>query len=391
MSGQERSRDTVSTAGPVLYNYPIVSILIPCRNEAEFIGACLDSIVNNDYPLEQLEVLVLDGMSDDGTREIVDEYARKYPFLKLVDNQQKTTPVALNLGIGIARAPVLMRMDAHSVYGRHYIKDCLQALGQYSADCVGGIWKVVPRTNSLFGLGVAQALSHPFGVGNARYRYAEGGTPQWVDTVPYFCMKRWKFKEVGLFNESLVRGEDMEFNLRLSQVGLFNEKLTRGQDMEFSLRLKKAGGRTLLLPGVVSYYFARSDIRSFWWHNWDNGVWAILPFAFSDIIPVAGRHLVPLAFVGAVVGAFVLGGWIQQMVWFGTAILVGYGMAAVAASIQIGWKQRDARYYFIMPAVFAILHVSYGLGSLWGLIRLVGLPEFWKKLRWQGLRHALER
>jgi len=370
------------------HNHPILSIIIPCRNERAFICGCLDSVLENDFPKEQLEILVVDGMSDDGTREIVMRYAQAHPFLRLVDNEQGITPAALNRGIRLAKSPVIMRMDAHSRYDKHYISACVQALGKYAADCVGGIWKIIPRTDTLFGLSVAQALSHPFGVGNAAYRYAKGGEPRWVDTVPYFCMRKWQFEEVGMFNESLTRGEDMEFNMRLNQVGMFNEKLTRGQDMEFSLRLKKAGGRTLLLPGVTSYYYARSDVRSFVRHNFDNGIWAILPFAYSNIVPVAGRHLVPLAFVLSSIGALLLGFWIRSFLWLGVAILGVYGVMALAASVQVAWKQRDVRYCFVMPIALGLLHWTYGLGSLWGLGRLVRLPEFWKRVGWPRLRHV---
>lgn len=391
MIGKVSYPEGMPSPGLSLHSYPIVSILVPCRNEVQFIGQCLDSILANDFPNDQLEIMVLDGMSEDGTRHVVEGYVRNHPFLKLVDNRQKTTPAALNLGISLAKASILIRMDAHSLYDKFYISRCVEALGKYSADCVGGIWKILPRTKSLFGYGVAQALSHPFGVGNARYRYAEGDGPQWVDTVPYFCMRKWKFNETGLFNESLIRGEDMEFHLRLSQVGMFNEKLTRGQDMEFSLRLKRVGGRTLLLPNIVSYYYARSDVRSFWRHSWQNGIWAILPFAYSDIVPVAGRHLVPLAFVGVCLGTLVLGFWIRPFLELAGVIFGAYGLAALAASIQIAWQKRQARYCFVVPVAFAILHTAYGLGSLWGIVRLLGLREFWKKLRNGGLSHATGR
>ncbi|MDR4481288.1 MAG: hypothetical protein R3B37_16265 [Nitrospira sp.] len=316
---------------------------------------------------------------------------RNHPFLKIIDNRQKTTPAALNLGISLAKASIIIRMDAHSLYDKFYISRCVEALGKYSADCVGGIWKILPRTKTLFGYGVAQALSHPFGVGNARYRYAEGDEPQWVDTVPYFCMRKWKVNETGVFNESLIRGEDMEFHLRLSQVGTFNEKLRRGQDMEFSLRLKRAGGRTLLMPSIVSYYYARSDVRSFWRHSWENGVWAILPFAYSDIVPVAGRHLVPLVFVGACLGFFILGLWFGFFLGLAGAILAAYGLVALAASIHIAWRKRQARYCVIMPVVFGMLHTAYGLGSLLGHRPFAG---FWcrpEELRNGGLSHAAGR
>ncbi|HMU30824.1 MAG TPA: glycosyltransferase family 2 protein [Nitrospira sp.] len=380
MSFTNSQAETPWVSGPFFHTYPIVSIIIPCRNERAFIAGCLESVLANDFPKDRLEILVVDGLSDDGTREILDGFSRDHAFLSVLDNPKRVTPAALNLGIKHTRGPIVMRMDAHARYDSHYISRCVDALGKYKVDNVGGIWKTLPRTETLAGWGVVKALSHPFGVGNSHFRLPQGSEPKFVDTVPFFCVRRWVFQELGGFNESLVRGEDMEFSLRLNQPGVFNERLTRGQDMEFSLRLRKAGGRTLLIPDIVSYYYARSDIKSFWCHNWINGVWAILPFAYSNVIPVSLRHLVPLFFVGSLVSTLVLTAWQGTFGWMFAGILGAYLLANVVASLHVAWEARQPQYAVLMPIIFAMLHVGYGLGSLWGVVRLLTIREFWQKI-----------
>jgi glycosyltransferase involved in cell wall biosynthesis len=325
-----------------------VSVLIPCRNEARFIGACLESVVRNTYPRASFEILVVDGMSTDGTRDIIVDLCRQYDCVRLVDNPRRITPAALNVGITAAKGDILIRLDAHATYDSEYLEKCVTTLQQSGADNVGGIWKVLPRSDGLLARGIAASLAHPFGIGNAHYRYAAGSEWQWVDTVPFFCCRREVFDRIGLFNESLPRG----------------------QDMEFSMRLAGAGGRTLLNPGIVSHYYARTEPRVFVRHNWTNGEWAIRPFAYSDVVPVAWRHLVPLAFVGGIVMSALIGLFSVPVRRLGQISLASYVLASVSASLSVARQQRDVRFVAVMPLVFAMLHVPYGAGSLWGLVEL---------------------
>jgi glycosyltransferase involved in cell wall biosynthesis len=337
--GSERPTDVVASA--------FVSIIVPCRNEEKFIGACLDSIISNDYPKDRLEILVLDGMSEDRTRVIIQNHTERYPFIRLVDNCRMSIPAALNLGVDSAQGEIVMRMDAHTTYDRQYISRCIRALDQYGPENVGGIWRVVPQSDGLIGQAIAKALSHKFGVGNAQYRVTDSDQPRWVDTVPFFCCRKETLAKAGPFNEAILRSEDMDF----------------------SLRLKRAGGRVLLVPQIVSYYHARSDVKSFLRHNWVNGVWAVMPFLHSHGSPVALRHLVPLAFFASLLvsgaGAFL---W-SPMKWVFFAISGAYGMASLLASAQVATKGNAIRLLFLMPAVFGGLHLSYGFGSFCGLAK----------------------
>jgi glycosyltransferase involved in cell wall biosynthesis len=349
-----------------MHKSSLVSVVIPSRNEEKFISACLDSIISNGYPTDQIEILVVDGMSEDGTRSVLDDYAHRYPFVRLFDNPQKITPVALNIGIGHAKGDFVLRIDGHACLGKHFISRCVEGLQRYGADNVGGLMKTLPKLSTLTGKAIVCALSHWFGVGNSYFRI-HTDRPKWVDTVFGGCYRREVFERFGKFNENLARGQDMEFNLRL----------------------KKGGARTLMLPDIESYYYARSDLRSFWKHNWSNGVWAILPFLYSSVTPVSWRHLVPLVFVASLAASLVLGLFVPLFGWLFLAVVVAYTMADLSASAQIAWRERDVRYLLAMPLIFAMLHVGYGLGSLWGVVRLLGTPLFWKKLFGLEVRHGI--
>jgi glycosyltransferase involved in cell wall biosynthesis len=336
---------------------PFVSIIIPCCNEEKFIGSCLDSIIANDYPKEKLEVLAINGMSEDGTRNVIEDYTKNYPWIRLFENFKRITPVALNIGITNAKGEIIIWMSAHNRYEKNYISHSIECLQKYEADNVGGIMKTLPRIDNFIGRSIVASLSHRFGVGNSYFR-VNSNEPKWVDTVFGGCYRREVFDRIGLFNQNLVRGQDMEFNLRL----------------------KKAGGKILLVPDIVSYYYARSDFKSFWTHNWNNGIWAILPFLHSPIMPVSLRHLVPLIFVISLIGSAILGVFAKPFFWLFLAILGSYVLANLVASFQIAWQKRDPRYFFLMPFVFGALHFGYGLGSFWGGVKLITAPPFWKKL-----------
>ncbi len=323
-----------------------VSIVVACRNEEAFIGDCLDSILANDYPKDLLEVLVVDGVSDDGTRVIVESYSERFPFVRLVDNPRRLASTAFNLGIQHAFGDVVMIMGAHSTYATDYISRCVRASTESGADNVGGIIRVMPRTPGLLGNALAFALGHRFGVGNAHFR-CETNRRRWADTVFGGCYRREVFEKVGLFNEQLVFNQDIEFNLRLG----------------------RAGGRILLDPEIVSDYQARSDLKSFWKHNFRNGSWVVFSLLFCDGIPFSWRHLIPLGFVTALVGFGTLSFILPHFSWMFLGISVSYLTASLIVSGAIAVRERDFRYFVVMPLAFASLHVAYGLGSLTALVR----------------------
>ncbi len=328
--------------GAALFNRPFISIVIPCRNEKKYIGPCLNSIIANDYPKDQLEVLAVDGMSEDGTRGVLESYVEKYPYIRLLDNPRQITPSALNIGILNTKGEIIIRIDAHAWYEKDYISRCVESLCTHGADNVGGIMKAISPEDKFIGQAIVSVLSHRFGVGNSYFR-VHTNKPKWVDTVFGGCYRREVFDRIGLFNEHLVRGQDMEFNLRL----------------------KAAGGRILLLPDIVSYYYPPSRFVSFCKHSFRNGIWAVLPFLYSPVMPVSWRHLVPLAFV---LGLFVLS---TAGSWMLFAASLFYAATNLAVSAQVALRKKDLRCLPVLSLIFASLHLSYGLGSLLGIVKVI--------------------
>ena len=327
-------------------DFPNVSIIVPCRNEEKFISKCLDSIIANDYSKERLEVLVVDGMSEDGTKEIVRGYTKQHPFIKVLDNPKKITPCAFNIGIKHSKAKVIMIMGSHATYENDYISKCVKYLDEYKADNVGGIWKILPREKTLVAKSIAFASSSIFGAGNAYYRRGYSRGLRWVDTVFGGCYKKEVFKKIGLFNENLIRNQDLEFNLRL----------------------KKAGGKILLVPDIVTCYYPNSNLKDFFNHNFKDGFWVIYPLKFK-IKAFSWRHLIPLIFVSGLLGTVISGIFFPFFFWIFLIIIELYLLVNIYFSAKITIKKKDFRYLFLMPIAFACRHIGYGLGSIKGLIK----------------------
>lgn len=321
---------------------PSVSVILPCRNEARHIGVCLDSILASGYPPDKVEVLVVDGMSDDATRETVAQYTAAHPRIRLLDNPGRIVPTALNIGIGAATGEVVIRMDGHVVYPPEYIPRLVAGLLSSGADNVGGCMITLPADGTIFAQAIAIALGHPFGVGNSRFRIGARES-QLVDTVPFGCFRRDVFQRVGLFDEELVRNQDDEFNHRLI----------------------RKGGRVLLLPDVVCYYYARGSLgkvaRMFYQYG------AFKPLVARKVGRVMTlRQLVPAMFVTGLAGA-ALGALFWVPAALAGAAIAGVYAAGVAACALPVARSHSARCALALAAVFPVVHLSYGVGFLRGL------------------------
>jgi glycosyltransferase involved in cell wall biosynthesis len=325
---------------------PRVSIIVPCRKERRYVADCLESIRQNDFAADSLEVLVVDGASDDGTREIIESYARQWPSVRCLDNPAGTAPAALNIGIRVARGDIIMRMDAHCHYPRNYVSMLVQWLDKSGADNVGGVCRTLPGSESRTARAIAIALSHPLGVGNSRFRIGTK-SERWVDTVPFGCYRRDVFERIGLFDEDLVRNQDDEFNQRLL----------------------KNGGRILLVPDVVVDYYARDSISKVARMYYQYGYFKPLVAKKLGRIGTV-RQVVPAAFVVALLGSLMLG------IWLGPARLVFAGILGVYVGALLmagaaGIPRNGFRVSVLLPLVFAVLHLSYGWGSIRGMIRFL--------------------
>ena len=337
-------------------NKPYVSLVIPCRNEEKFIGMCLDSVIANDYPKNRFEVLVVDGMSKDGTREIVKKYVKEHPFIKLFDNPKKIIPSAMNIGIKNAAGEIIMKIDSHARYSEDYISKCVSFLAEYNADNVGGMIVALPRKNTTVGKAIVHSLSHPFGVGNSLFRIGSK-KPIWADTAFSGCYKREVFERIGLYDENIARSEDV----------LINSKL------------RKSGGKILLVPEIVSYYYARSNFWDFIKHNFDNGFWITYPLKFGKVL-FSLRHLVPLVFISILIASFIMLFFFPIFVWFFLFILGLHCLMNLYFSLKMAISKNNLGYLILMPLMFLALHTGYGLGSLWGLFKVV-IPKQYKKNR----------
>jgi len=329
---------------------PRVSIVMPCRNEAAYIGPCLNSVLATDYPLDRVEVLVADGRSDDGTREIVERCAARNRCVRLLDNPARITPAALNTAIRAATGDVIIRMDAHGVYPSDYVSRLVDALLETGADNVGWVVVTLPADDTPAARAIALAFAHPLGVGNAYFRIGVA-RPRWVDTVPYGCFRRELFDRIGMFDEELVRNQDDEFNLRL--IG--------------------RGGRILLLPDVVSRYYARRSVGAVGRMFYQYGYFKPLVARKVERI-MTTRQLVPPLFVLSLVATAALGIWVPaaREVFAG---IVGTYAALIVTGAALAIRKHGIRCAAALAAVFSFMHVCYGAGYLRGVI------DHWSPLR----------
>lgn len=318
---------------------PLVSILVPMRNEESFIGECLDSLIHQDYPLDRMEILVVDGMSEDFSRSIVLERSEQHECIRLLDNPRQIAPAALNIGIRNAAGDVIIRLDAHAYAARDFVSKNVAHLSRAGVDCVGGPIGTVSQ--SFVGQAICLATSCFFGVGNSLFRYSR--KEQYVDTVANPAYYREVFDRIGYFDEALVRNQDIEFNHRLRQ----------------------SGGKVLLTPEVRSYYYARSSLSRLWRQNFANGFWNIKTIRKTPG-SLSARHFVPLVFVVALGSSLLLSPFFAPARLLLLLILSSYFALALAYSVVLGL--RDGSSAALLLLVFPILHVSYGLGSVWGLI-----------------------
>ena len=322
----------------------MLSVICPIYNEEKHIEACIQSVVAQDYPKDDLEVLFVDGMSGDRTRTIVENYCREYPFIRLLDNPQRIVPTGLNIGIRAAQGDIILRLDAHAKYPTDYFSLLVKRLQETDADNVGGVCRTLPASDTPVCRAIANAMSSPFGMGNSHFRI---GTDKemWVDTVPFGCFHRELFDKIGLFDEELVRNQDDEFNGRIIQ----------------------NGGKILLLPQVVTDYFARDSIRKTGKMFYQYGLFKPLVNKKLGKPATIRQFFPPLFFAGVIAGA-VLSTLFPIIRWIYFAVLILY----ILSGIYFGLKQ-PCRWPDIlwMPVVFATIHLSYGCGYWVGFFKLM--------------------
>lgn len=331
-----------------------VSVIMPIRNEANFIEQSLNAVLTQDYPHELLEVLIADGLSADGTRQIIARLAEAHKDIRVVviENPGQIVPAGFNLALAKARGEVIVRVDGHTIVAPNYVFACVAALQSSGADNAGGRMEAVGQNR--FGEAVSLATSTPFGVGGGRFHYSE--REEWVDTVYMGAWPSQVFERIGMFDEEQVRNQDDEFNYRLLE----------------------RNGKILLSPNIKSRYYTRSTPRSLWRQYYQYGYWKVRVMQ-KHPEQMRVRQFVPPLFAAALMLALGLAPFTTAGRW-GLALTAGfYTMANVVASaVTVRRRRTDWRLLPLLMLSFAILHLSYGLGFLMGLAR------FWNRWKDRG-------
>lgn len=318
-----------------------ISVLIPVRNEEKFIKKCLDSLLNQTVTLDTYELLIIDGQSDDKTREIVQDYCIKYKNVRLLDNPRRIAPTAMNIGIKEAKGDIIIRVDGHSFVSSNFLEMNLKALKESDATCVGGPITTIASDETAEVISLA--MSSPFGVGNALFRYSE--KPCYVDTLAFGAYKKEIFDEIGLFDEELIRNQDDELNYRLI----------------------KSGHKIYLTPEIQSYYYSRSSLKKLFKQYYQYGYWKVRVIQ-KHKKPASLRHLVPVTFISSLILPTLLSIIYTPFLYLSLFIILLYLMVSIVFSVKI-CRKNNFKYFLKLPLIFFILHFSYGVGFLRGIFK----------------------
>lgn len=322
----------------------MLSVICPIYNEEKYIAKCIDSILAQDYPKDDLEVIFVDGMSKDRTREIVAEYIGKYPLIRLIDNPDRIVPPAMNIGIKASVGDIIVRLDAHAVFPQNYFSELVKNLHKLDADNVGGVCRTLPINDTPVCRSIAYVLSSSFGMGNSHFRIGADSIIE-VDTVPFGCFKRELF----------------------DRVGYFDEELTRNQDDEFNGRIIKNGGKIFLLPDLVIDYYARDTVAKVYKMFYQYGLFK--PLVNKKLgQPATIRQFFPLLFVlGLLLGplTFLISS-VFICLYLGV-LLVYLTLAAFFSSKE----SRSLKEVLIKIWVYFVVHFAYGWGYINGIIKLI--------------------
>ena len=319
----------------------IVSVVMPVYNEEKYITKCIESLLLQDYPIENMEWIFVDGCSTDRTVEILEDFQKKHPTLiKVLNNPKKIVPPAMNIGISASSGKYIIRLDAHADYAKDYISKCVYYLENTDAENVGGVAET--KSDGFTGNAIAKMLTSKFGVGNSQFR--TNGKSGYVDTVPFGAFRREVFSKYGGYDERLVRNQDNEMNYRI----------------------RKNGGKIYLADDIHLSYYCRNSIKGISDMAKKNGMWNIITMKLCPG-SMGLRHFIPFLFVTSILGLGILG-LIHAIFW----VLLGAEMllylacdTLFSAKLAVSTKE-----FFMLMILFPTFHVAYGFGSLIGLTKL---------------------
>lgn len=321
--------------------YSFISVVMPIYNEEKYIENCIDSLLQQDYPKQFMEWIFVDGMSQDKTKELVQNYIERYPeLIKMLDNPNKTVPYAMNIGIEAAVGKYIIRLDAHADYAEDYISKCVYYLDTTDADNVGGIAET--KSKGFTGAAISKMLSSRFGVGNSEFR--TNGQSGYVDTVPFGAFRREVFEKWGGYDE----------------------RLTRNQDNEMNFRIRKNGGKIYLSRDIRFSYYCRDSIKGIMDMAMKNGMWNVVTMKLCPG-SMGIRHFTPLAFVLSLIMLPLLNLIFRPFIYlFGMEMVLYFGLDIYFSKKQAG----SIREFGLLFLLFPMFHVTYGLGSVRGFMKL---------------------
>lgn len=327
----------------------MVSIICPIYNEEKYIAHCIESILRQDYPKEDLEVLFVDGMSTDRTREIINSYLPQCPYLRVLDNPERIVPYAMNRGIQEARGDVIIRLDAHAIYPENYFYELQKQLYALGADNVGAVCRTDVSNKTPKALAIREVLSNKFGVGNSVFRTGIDKVME-VDTVPFGCWRRDVFDRFGFYDVRLVRNQDIELNKRIL----------------------RGGGKIFIVPDTYCTYLARETYKGLAKNNFQNGKWNILTVYYTkQLDSLSLRHFIPILFVLSLTVPTLFGFLYWKFIFLSLSSLFLYVISLLIVSTRLTLKKRLNVIHLLCS--FFVLHFSYGCGSIVGLCNVLKL------------------
>ncbi len=324
---------------------PKVSIIVPCYNEQSTIFSMLKAFHLQTFPRAEMEVVIADGMSTDGTRAAINAFQREFPDLevRVVENGKRFIPAGVNRAIEASRGEIIVRFDGHSQPYPDYVANCIAAHLAGLGDNVGGVWEIRPSAETWMAESIAVAAAHPLGVGDALYRHTRHAAE--VDTVPFGSFRRTLIERVGYFDESLLTNEDYEFNARI----------------------RKHGGKIWLDPSIRSVYFARSTLVELIRQYWRYGFWKWhMLRRYPDTL--RWRQALPPLFVLSLIGLAVLSIFIPLVRLLLLAELLLYVSILIFAGLRAAIQHGKAYLVFGLPFSIFAMHVSWGSGFLWSML-----------------------
>lgn len=325
-----------------------ISIIVPCKNEHNYIQNFLENILSQDYPKNLIECFIIDGNSDDGSIEIINKYVKSHHHIYKCDNSAGTAPHAMNIGIKKSSGSYIIRMDVHAKYPTNYISRLVEGMKLYKADNIGGVINTIPPDNSLKSFAISKTTSHIFGVGNSYFRIGAKEVKK-VDTVPFGCFRKELFNEFGNFDEELIRNQDDEFNNRLVN----------------------GGKKIILIPDLIIDYYARDNYRKVSGMFYQYGLFKPI-VAKKSGKPSSIRQLIPPLFVFYTLLS-VLSVLYVPIAIFVMIPLILYILINICISFSLMLKsgERKIKLFWHYIFGFIIIHYSYGFGSLKGYLNLL--------------------